>query len=332
MFAWANLHGGFVLGLIIQSIFVAYCVLKKHRWRFPFLILALSFISTCINPYGPIVYWSYMIRALSMTRSTIPEWDSMFTDIGTLIPTLLILSPVVWGIFKKWPKVEHFGICFIAASAYFAFRHVRMLVFLMMTIAIFGSPYFSLFVDTLRARSRRVIVCERSGALVGLIATVTLTVLIVFRLLTVSSLKLDTSIYPVAATNWMRLHLPGGQLLVGFNEGSFALWRLYPKFTISMDGRYETVYPESTLTLNTAAFHLSSKEGREALATLHPTHILTSVESGVREALTLPENRAWSIVYSDEKYLLLGHVGENRQQGTNTDNQNLSEDLWNPLF
>lgn len=45
-----------------------------------------------------------------------------------------------------------------------------------------------------------------------------------------------------------------GNLATPFAWGSYLAWRLYPNIKISMDGRYETTYPESTFALNNAFF------------------------------------------------------------------------------
>ena len=36
-----------------------------------------------------------------------------------------------------------------------------------------------------------------------------------------------------------------GNLLVDFDWGEYCIWKLYPQFKVSIDGRYKTVYPES---------------------------------------------------------------------------------------
>ena len=45
-----------------------------------------------------------------------------------------------------------------------------------------------------------------------------------------------------------------GNLATPFAWGSYLSWRLYPNIKISMDGRYETTYPESTFALNNDFF------------------------------------------------------------------------------
>jgi len=45
-----------------------------------------------------------------------------------------------------------------------------------------------------------------------------------------------------------------GNAATPFSWGSYVSWRLYPNVKISMDGRYETTYPESTFELNNAFY------------------------------------------------------------------------------
>jgi hypothetical protein len=45
-----------------------------------------------------------------------------------------------------------------------------------------------------------------------------------------------------------------GNVATPFAWGSYVAWRLYPKIKISMDGRYETTFPESTFDLNNDFF------------------------------------------------------------------------------
>jgi len=45
-----------------------------------------------------------------------------------------------------------------------------------------------------------------------------------------------------------------GNLATPFGWGSYCSWRLYPRIQVSMDGRYEAAYPESTFQLNNAFY------------------------------------------------------------------------------
>jgi hypothetical protein len=127
----------------------------------------------------------------------------------------------------------------------------------------------------------------------------------------------------------MRSHNLQGRLLVDFNNGSFALWCLYPRFKVSMDGRYEETYLPETDQLNAEAFTFGSPEGRRALEILQPTHILVrdtpTDSSSPAEALGDP----WRVLYSDTTFTVLGRsdipAAEERAA-------NETDDIWQPLF
>jgi hypothetical protein len=54
--------------------------------------------------------------------------------------------------------------------------------------------------------------------------------------------------YPVAAVT--RLQNESGNLAVYFNWGEYALFHLHPRVLVSIDGRYETVYPDEVVRAN----------------------------------------------------------------------------------
>jgi hypothetical protein len=65
---------------------------------------------------------------------------------------------------------------------------------------------------------------------------------------------------PVREADILSLAHAKGNLATPFHWGSYASWRLYPDVKVSMDGRYEAAYPESTFQLNGRFF---DKNGRD---------------------------------------------------------------------
>jgi hypothetical protein len=55
---------------------------------------------------------------------------------------------------------------------------------------------------------------------------------------------------PVREVDILSLAQAKGNLATPFGWGGYCSWRLYPSVKISMDGRYETTFPESTFELN----------------------------------------------------------------------------------
>ena len=109
--------------------------------------------------------------------------------------------------------------------------------------------------------------------------------------------------YPVKEVEWIASNFSSGRLLIDFNNGSYALWKLYPRFKISMDGRYEEVYPESTNLLVAQALNGRGNEQVEAVKKINPTLVLTDKTNKERWRNSLPE---WQVKFIGEKYMVLG--------------------------
>jgi hypothetical protein len=65
---------------------------------------------------------------------------------------------------------------------------------------------------------------------------------------------------PVREADILSLAHAEGNLATPFHWGSYLGWRLYPGIRISMDGRYEAAYPESTFQLNNAFFEVGGPD------------------------------------------------------------------------
>ena len=51
--------------------------------------------------------------------------------------------------------------------------------------------------------------------------------------------------YPLGAVNYIKEHALSGSILTEFSWGEYLMWDLYPQCRVSLDGRYEQVYPEN---------------------------------------------------------------------------------------
>src|SRR5262249_15764782 len=108
MALWANLHGGFIIGLAILFFFFAAGALRgilvsggPHRPAMPFAIALCASVATFANPYG-IGIWQAVLRALGNphTRTIIDDWQSLPRSLLAVwqqnpiaaIPTLLGLA------------------------------------------------------------------------------------------------------------------------------------------------------------------------------------------------------------------------------------------------
>ncbi len=92
---WANIHGGFAIGIVVLSITILGQMIEQRQVeRKNLLVLFLSLIATCINPYGYHL-WIEVFKSLAdpTLRSSIQEWYPAiyFTNIAFWIYAALSL-------------------------------------------------------------------------------------------------------------------------------------------------------------------------------------------------------------------------------------------------
>ena len=325
MIFWANAHGGFVVGLGLTMVFSLIALYQKKSWAILSLIASgLTLAATLITPYHPFDFWGYVLDAVSMERPSIPEWDPVLPVSLKDLFSYLILAIVVLASFRaKFPK-PLFTYAFCLLCAYFGFSHMRLMpLFYFVLIAYFADTLEIIFAQICKTFSRREAAFKRAFTLA--IATLSGVFLVSFVIFAYKNrnFSLNYQNYPVHAIEWLRLNRNNGRLLVDFNLGSFALWRAYPKLQISLDGRYEEVYPNSTLQKVSLAFDCKSPEHDQVIKSLNPTDIL--VENSV-DCFKAP----YQLVYKDAKYSIYSMIAlENTIKPTE---QNINRPMWEAGF
>ena len=224
---WANLHGGFVLGPLLILVYGFY------------RLAAASLAASLLNPYG-VEYWRYLTEALLMPRPEIVEWRSAdLSGIGDLHiqGALLLIVVLVWG---RQPRPAH--LVALGGAALASLLHVRFapLLGMVMVVTLGGS-----WEATFQKRRHALAV----GAMVLALSLVATGGAVAWLRRDLSLLmRVPADRYPVAAVE--RLKDERGNLAVFFNWGEYALYHLYPGVLVSIDGRYETVYPEEVVRAN----------------------------------------------------------------------------------
>jgi hypothetical protein len=299
---WTNAHGGFVVGLGFLGIFAVAESLRRGRLA-PAAWIALvgSFAATFVNPYPGLSYWEYVLHAVTLTRSHVAEWRSVSPLSHTAILPLLVLLVTVLG-WLIGPRPDLLTVSLLAVSFYYGMRHERLVPIFLMCAAVVGAPAWS---AAFRAGWNRLPEARRSGLVeaTALVAVCVAVAAVLFSLAATASsrLRLRYDEYPVAAIDWILANRGRGRVVTSFNAGSYALWRLHPRFQIAIDGRYEALYPDSTMQVVMDLYWGAESEQRAALGLLSPDLIIvekTAVSSGQRETFA----RWGSRVYADEAY------------------------------
>jgi len=244
---WANLHGGWIVGLGVLGLWSACAVLARTiSWPWAAGGTLLGLLGTLATPYGPEL-WSFLWETVGLGRADIAEWQPITRDFYLLIPWVATASMIVVAWRRRGRAALPVLIPAVAVGA-LAFRVVRLEGFFALTNVILLAPCFAALGPERLPLSRRPTRADMAvvGAmcLVGLVAT---GVAVKTRVgcVTLTGPDQKTSLAPEAeATTFLQSNPIEGRLLIYFDYGELAIWHLAPKLRVSYDGRRETVYSE----------------------------------------------------------------------------------------
>lgn len=132
MILWANLHGGYVLGLGVIGIMVVGELLDRLllnntqnnmswlQWRDLVITLAVCILATLVTPYG-FGTWEISVSTFGMRANTIiSEWQSPDFNDPMMLPFLLSLIALVVVLAVAGKKLRGWEVLILAAFIYFA--------------------------------------------------------------------------------------------------------------------------------------------------------------------------------------------------------------------
>lgn len=315
MLLWANMHGGFVAGFGLLGIYFLGELLNKNKSYIYLIIGAISLPVTLINPYG-IKFWDYMITAVTMPRPYITEWKSLdlfgyFPDyIGFKL--LLLITIAGWGykILLNKKDINWTGLILLIVTLYLSLKHQRHVVFFAISASIFSYQYYYELINTLfkkytekfwnyfSVRNKKLVLFTvKSSIFIVLISLGTF-----IGLNNPLLIKVNETDYPTKAVEFLRINNIKGNLLVPFNWGSYALWKLYPQCKVSIDGRYEETYPDSTY-MDITNFYFAHKNWDNSLEKYRNDIILMPIKSDIYPELV--KLKDWKFIYKDKYAVIL---------------------------
>lgn len=309
---WCNLHGGFLAGLGLIFLYALGEALSRHPFR-PYLgWFLLAGLATLINPYG-LEYWSYLARAVTMPRPEITEWVSLlegykqgFVGEHQFYYFLnLIVAAFFLAWWARWREITPALV--LLFTVYLAIKHNRHVVFLALAFGAYMPVLLTAYFRELSTRPGVMARIHRLGWKVPALVVIFLIALFAYRFASRNPLKLEVPpvpnsanrtepYYPVGAIDFIEQRQLSGKLLVDFNWGEYCLWRLYPRCLVAIDGRYETVYPES-LNKEYFDFLMARKDWRNFLEHYPPELILIEIRSRLYGLLSGDPD--WRQVYAD---------------------------------
>lgn len=281
---WANLHGGFIIGLVSLALYTGVCGLLdvmagRGMKRAVELgaITAAGALATFATP-APIGTWDTVLHSLNnpMTRQVMADWRPLMTVVAGLIHEAhsgLIFVGIVLTIFACFvisiaiaPRGGDLALAAIAmlmmVAAFMSIRNMALGV-----IAV-SAPLARHAGLALRgaARSGEGRASGSNGALQlsplsqGVIGILALTFAIESGLF---SRRIATAApYPSGAVAFMQAHSLRGNILNNFAWGQYLIWHAAPESRVFIDGRFDLVYPPEVITGYLDFFQARANGGR----------------------------------------------------------------------
>jgi hypothetical protein len=307
--AWANLHGGWIVGGAVVVFWTAGLLISGER-RQGFLLIATGAVSaaaTLATPFG-FGLWRFLRETVGFSRPEIIEWQPVYSTGWPFVALWLIafiimtLGVVLGG--REKLRVERLVVGLALAAA--SLRVARLLAF-------FGLASVFLFAPLIcEAYQRRRAARQFGGSpllRVGFagvaFAIGVFTIGIVYN--NFWQVRLDAASLPEPEAVALLNQQPAGKrILVWFNWGEYAIWHLSPRMQVSIDGRRETVYSDTVQTRH-FDFYFDRRGGATLPDDLRADYIwVPRILPAVRR---LRSDSRWTPIYEGEQSVIFERSG-----------------------
>jgi hypothetical protein len=136
---------------------------------------------------------------------------------------------------------------------------------------------------------------DRSGVNPWLVSSIAIVLAVVAGLFS-TRLNVEAADYPVGAVAFMRQHDLHGNVLGEFGWGQYLIWHLEPGSKVFIDGRYDSVYPESVINQYLDVSFADSAARKTLSAYPHDFVLLPVKAAGSAAMESAP---GWQLVYRD---------------------------------
>lgn len=251
MLLWANLHGGYVIGLALLALYIIASLAERRLWgeprdlRTPALVLAACVLVTVVNPgtYELLLYPLTYVKPGNASLAFISEWQS--PDFHSLAFKPLALGIAVLAAVGAWGRPRDLFLPLLGLSfAYLALDSVRHVpLFSIVFVVVMGGVLPQRFA---RARAKGPSVTARAPVrpLLNWALLVAAAVLAAYGLSQSSWLQLGAGAreaaaldYPKAGAAFIRAEYSGARIFNSYRWGGYLINALYPEQRVFIDGR-----------------------------------------------------------------------------------------------
>lgn len=270
---WANLHGGWIVGLATLSVWSAGLAwaMRADRARAWFVLVVpiAAAAATLVNPYGAGL-WAFLLETVRLGREGITEWGPIWSNPArTLVWAVMTMSVVV-----ALARLRPTNLARLAIPALWGLATLkvnRLDAFFSMSVLMLLLPRLAELL--LRPPER--------PASPHLVPVHVLTAVVVLALaLAMPGARRALTCIEVTPSWWPEPDASAlassrafaGRMVTFFNWGEYAIWHLPRTVRISFDGRRETVY-SNTVIEGHLELYAGTPRGMEYLRTLDARYI-----------------------------------------------------------
>lgn len=320
MVFWVNLHGMFVLGIIISGIYLVGSFLENpgRAWiasyttKLMFLAGALSVVATFLSPSG-IRIWEAIISigSNSYITSRIPEYQSANFHVPETWPFILLLIVVLITFARAATRIPWSHILLTASFTGIALYTSRMIPLFAIVVVPIAARTLGDWLEQAFSSSRLSGTGKNIAAInslsSGFIWMIILPIAVVAIFSSGKAIDpenkgnvFDERFFPVQAVNWLDQNPQHGHMFNEFDWGGYLLLKMSPRQQIFMDG-HTHIYGES-LTREYETIVTLGDGWKEIFDRYKIAWSIVRTNSAVAHAL---EDEDWTILYRDNTAVIL---------------------------
>src|SRR5215510_2061010 len=264
MLLWVNLHGMFVLGIVIWLIYLVGDLFESPaKARFTNTNVksmlmggALSVVATFLSPSGFKIWEAIAsLGGSAYIKSRIPEYQSANFQMAETWPFILLLLLCIASFARSTQKIEWAHTFLVTAFAGIALYSSRMLpLFAIVAVPIVAKSFSEWLREDfpnsrfLKMEANISTINHSSNGWIWILGII-LAILFLFQSNTAIDPAnkgniFDPSFFPVDAVNWLESHPQSGHMFNEFDWGGYILLNTWPAYPIFMDG-HTHIYGEA---------------------------------------------------------------------------------------
>jgi hypothetical protein len=307
--AWANLHGGWIVGGGVVVLWTAALLIAGERRQALYWMAtgAVSAAATLATPFG-FGLWQFLGETVGFSRPEIIEWQPLYVTGWPFVALWLIAFIIMTvGIVldgREKLRVERLAVGIALAVA--SLKVARLLAF-------FGLASVFLFAPVICEAYQRRRTARQFGSTpllrVGFggvaCAVGVFTIGIIYN--NFGQVRLDPASMPEPqAVAILNREAVGKRVLVWFTWGEYAIWHLSPRMQVSIDGRRETVYSDALATRH-FDFYFDRHDGATLPHDLRADYIwIPRILPAVHRLRT---DSHWTPIYEGEQSVIFERAG-----------------------